>query len=634
LKAWGQRQNIDSPRVYGIVCVISLTMRSLFKGKFETLEKAVSLFDRKEKLQFAGVLAAALAAALFQALGVVSILPFVELVMTPEAVYENRVFAFLFTSFGFESVFSFTMAVGFVMLAILVVGNLVSAFSEWLKIRFVWQKGHRISVALLHRYLSLPYVYFLHAHSAELSKNIVFEVQQFTLRFLMPILQIVTRGIVALVIIALLFLVHPGIALGAALIFVCAYVIIFLFLRSTLRARGEERLLENTGRFTAAGEALSGIKDIKALGREGYFLERFSRHSVRFSGLQAWTGVATQLPRYFMEIVAFGGVVALILVLLNLRQEGSQIIPLIGFFAFAGYRLMPALQSAFQSASDIQFHRATLDKLLEDMQGEVEQFVLSSDAKLPDPLAFKDRIELKNVSFLYPYSEEPVLQDVNIEIPKGTVVGLAGPTGGGKTTLVDILIGLLLPSRGSLNVDGVVVEQKNVRNWQRNLGYVPQQIFLADDTITHNIAFGLPDDKIDAARIEQVCKIAKLHDFITEELPQGYGTMVGERGIRLSGGQRQRIGIARALYHDPEMLVLDEATSSLDGVTEKAVLEAVGDIAKFKTIVMVAHRISTMRNCDVVYIIDKGRIAAHGSYANLLEGNAQFRAMAQESEHA
>ncbi|MBU1014874.1 ABC transporter ATP-binding protein/permease [Patescibacteria group bacterium] len=609
-------------------------MHLFLKGKLDILEKVSSLFDQREKVQFAGVMAVALAAALFQALGVVSVLPFLELVIEPDIVYQNRWLNLAFTSLGFETAFSFTMAAGFVMLGILVAGNLISAAAAWLKIRFVWQKNHSISVALLQTYLSLPYVYFLNKHSADLGKTILSEVQQLTNQLLMPILHIITNGIIVVIVLALLFFVNPVVAAGATFLFGSAYILVFLFLRSTLKTRGEIRLQENTGRFTTAGEALAGVKDIKALGRERYFFERFSKHSSRFSALQAWSGVAIQLPRYFMEMVAFGGVIALILVFLALRQDGTQVIPLISFFAFAGYRLIPALQYVFQAVSEIQFNRPILDKIAEDMKGGVGQSSFAGSGELPTPLFLREQIKLESVSFHYPYTSQPALQAVSLEVPKGAVVGFVGPTGGGKTTLVDIIIGLLVPQEGAVKVDGVEVNHENVRNWQRNLGYVPQQIFLGDDTVMRNVAFGLPDEKIDMAQIELVCQIANLHDFIARELPQGYDTVIGERGVRLSGGQRQRIGIARALYHNPEVLVLDEATNSLDGATENAVLEAMKSVTQFnKTLIVVAHRLTTVRDCDIIYLVDKGKIAARGTYKELLESNPQFRAMAREPEH-
>ena len=245
------------------------------------------------------------------------------------------------------------------------------------------------------------------------------------------------------------------------------------------------------------------------------------------------------------------------------------------------------------------------------------------------PLPFKDKLELRNVAFQYPETDTPVIKDFSLTIKANTSVAFVGSTGSGKTTTVDILLGLLEPKTGQLVVDGVEVTEDNVAGWQKNLGYVPQLIYLNDDTIARNIAFGVHPTQLDMAAVERAAKLANIHDFITEELPQGYETPVGERGIRLSGGQRQRLGIARALYHNPEVLVLDEATSALDGVTEDSIFNAVDDIGKSKTIVMIAHRISTVRNCHVIYVLEKGRIVAQGTYDELLASSAKFRAIAQ-----
>lgn len=607
-----------------------LFMELGLKGKLDVLEKLNTLFDQKEKLQFVGVMAVAIAAALLQALGIISVLPFLQLVMEPEMVRENKWLNLLFVSLGFKSVFSFTIFVGFVMLGILLVGNAISAFFAWLKVRFVWQKNHDISSALLRKYLSLPYVYFLSKHSADLGKNILSEVEQMTGHLLLPLLRILTSGIVVLIILTLLFFVNPAVAATTVLLFGSSYFAIFVFLRRRLRVKGKKRVQENTGRFTAATEALAGIKDIKILGREGYFLERFSNHSAKFSKLQAWVAVIGQLPQYFMETVAFGGVIALILVLLSLGQDGSKIIPLVSFFVFAGYRLMPAFQEIFYGVSSVQFNRASLDKISRDMNEETTGSLVFKKRELPNPLVLRERIALENMSFCYPHSRQIALSHVSLEIPKSSFVGLVGPTGGGKTTLGDVLIGLLSPSEGRMTVDGVEIRGNNVWNWQRNIGYVPQQVFLYDDTVVHNVVFGLPDERIDRTRVEEVCRIANLHDFIEQELPNGYDTPIGERGIRLSGGQKQRIGIARALYHDPEVLVLDEATSSLDGITEKAVLQAIENVAKKKTVIAIAHRLTTVKNCDTIYLIDKGAIVAQGTYEELMERDEQFRAMARE----
>ena len=607
-----------------------MSILATIKRKLNFIVKLNSLFDRREKMQFMGVIIVVFFMALFQALGVVSILPFVTLVMNPNVVYENQLLHWLFDFLGFTSTYPFLVFMGFAMLGILVIGNFVSAFAVWLTIRFVWRKNYRLSLALLKKYLSLPYAYFLNQHSADLGKNVLYEVQQLTDNFLLPFLNIITGVMVAVIIFVMLFYVNPLVTLIAVVFLTFFYLLIYSRFSQEIRIGGERRLEENKGRFKAASEALGGIKDIKVLGREKYFLQRFSKHSEKLSDLCAWYNVVSGIPHYIVEIVAFGGIIGLILFLLS-KQTGQQIIHLVGFFTFAGYRLISALHGIFQSFTIFRFNKAVLDKIYKDMtEGGINTAEIIFDKELPQPIPFKKNIKLGNISFSYPGTNGFVLKDINLEIKKNTSIGIVGPTGSGKTTLVDIILGLFIPNKGIMKVDDIGINEKNIRNWQCNLGYVPQQVYLSDDTISRNIAFGLPDEKIDMAQVKLVAKIADIDNFIKNELPNGYETIVGERGIRLSGGQKQRVGIARSLYHDPEVIVFDEATSSLDGITEKVVLEAMQSVSKIKTIIIIAHRLTTVRNCDIIYLIDKGRITSQGTYNDLMKNNIQFQAMARK----
>ena len=317
----------------------------------------------------------------------------------------------------------------------------------------------------------------------------------------------------------------------------------------------------------------------------------------------------------------------MVVYLLSQGQDVTSILPTLTVYVFAIYRLMPALQNIFSAVTSIRSNEASLNTVYQDIQSSSVPEMVDRDT-LPT-LPFRDRLELKNVTFTYPNMEQPVLEDFNISIRANTSVAFVGSTGSGKTTTVDLLLGLLSPEKGSLVVDGVPVTPENTPNWMKNLGYVPQVIYLNDDTVARNIAFGVHHTKVDRAAVERAAKLANIHDFIVDDLPQGYDTAVGERGVRLSGGQRQRLGIARALYHNPEVLILDEATSALDGVTEENIFKAVDNIGKSKTVIMIAHRISTVRNCDTIYLLDHGRVAAKGSYDELIASSPQFRAIAQ-----
>lgn len=600
------------------------------KSKLTFLTKLSRLFNRREKRHFVGILGAALSMAIFQALGIASIIPFISLVMNPEIVFENTHLNWAYSFFGFGSIRSFVIAAGIAMLIIIVAGNLISAFAIWLKTRFVWRKNHDLSTALLKKYLSLPYSYFVTQNTADLAKNVLAEVQTLTTSFFIPMLEIITDSVIILIIFLTLILISPTATVTILGMFVLIYWgISKSALLAKLKKRGGLRLEENRGRFKAASEALGGIKDIKLLGREGFFINKFANHSLKLSDLQSWNDVVSKIPRYFIEIIAFGGAIVFVLILMLTRQDFRQVIPMVSFFAFAGYRIMPTLNRMFGAFTKLQFNSAVLDKLYNDLVKKEDKIKDRKDLeKQKNAIKLQNSIQIKNLSFAYTATSTNVLKNINLKIDKNASVAVAGSTGTGKTTFVDIVLGLLQPTKGSIEVDNRKITDQNLRSWQNDLGYVPQFIYLTDDTITRNIAFGLSDNQIDLKRIKAVAKISNLYHFIVNQLPNGFNTLVGERGIRLSGGQRQRVGIARALYNDPDVLVLDEATSSLDGITEEAVLKAIENLSKLKTLIIIAHRLTTVKKCDMIYLMDQGRIIAQGSYHELMATNAQFRAMA------
>ena len=596
-----------------------------------TIQKLREILTRREKIQVGILLIAIIAMAFSQAVGVASVLPFISLVMDPEIVFENQYLYWIYDTFNFTSINRFIIFAGMVMFFIIILSNGISAFATWLKLRFAWMNNHRLSRRLLEKYLSMPYAYFLNQNSADLSKNVLSEVNNLTSNYLIPLLTIVTRGMVAIFLLIMLFWVDVAVSFIALFVLGGAYVFIFFRINKTLKHRGILRRTANKMRFKAVSEAFGGIKETKVLNREPFFLERYSRESLKQARLMSWNAVIGQIPRFMLEAVAFGGIIVFVLVLLLTREDARQVIPLASLFAFAGYRLMPALQEIFTSFTKMQFNMAVLDGIYEDFTRVEEDEVAGTFAKLEkaDKLPFTKAIILEKVSYYYPNTNIAVVKEIDLTVKRNTMIALVGPTGAGKTTLVDIILGLLPPQQGRVLIDDIPLDNKNTIKWQRNIGYVPQHIYLSDDTIARNIAFGVPDQHIDREALQMAARIANIHDFIANELSQGYETLVGERGIRLSGGQRQRIGIARALYHDPEVLVFDEATSALDGVTEEMVLKAMENAARLKTLIVIAHRLTTVKSCDVVYVLDRGRIVAEGTYDQLMGSSEQFRKMAK-----
>ena len=596
-----------------------------------TIKKLNEILTRREKLQVLILLIAIIVMAFFQVIGVASVLPFISLVMDPNLVFDNRYLNLVYETFNFTSVNRFIIFAGIAMFAIVIFSNAISAFATWLKLRFAWMNNHRLSRRLLKKYLSMPYSYFLNQNSSDLSKNVLQEVNNLTSNYLIPLLTIITKGMVAIFILVMLFWVDVVVSLIAITVLGGAYAGIFWRINKTLKYRGELRRTANKMRFKAVSEAFGGIKETKVLNREPFFLERYSKESLKQARLMSWNAVIGQIPKFALEAIAFGGIIIFVLVLLLTREDARQVIPLVSLFAFAGYRLMPAMQEIFTSFTKMQFNLAVLDGIYHDFTRVEAEIVADtfSREKTAEKLPFTREIILENISYNYPNTEYPIINNINLAIKCKTSVAFVGSTGVGKTTLIDIILGLLPPQQGRLLIDDMPLDNSNTIKWQRNIGYVPQHIYLSDDTAARNIAFGIPDHEISYEALEDAARIANIHNFIVDELPHGYETMVGEMGIRLSGGQRQRIGIARALYQDPEVLVFDEATSALDGLTEDVVLAAMENAAQLKTLIIIAHRLTTVKNCDQIYLLDWGRIVASGTYDQLMISNEQFKKMAK-----
>jgi ATP-binding cassette, subfamily B, bacterial PglK len=589
------------------------------------LRKVYGLLSPRERLQAYGMFAVILAVSLLQVAGIASIAPFLALVADPTAVDRNRYLSWAYHALNFESTTRFLVFVGLGVFVVFTISSLFSMFTTWAMVRFAWGRNYSLSVRLLSHYLNMPYAFFLSRNTSSLGKNVLAEVGEVVSGVILRGLQALARLVSAVAIVALLVVVDPVLAFITTAVLGGVYLFVYLIVRQKLARIGERRFQANTAKYKAIGEGLAGIKEIRILGREPVFLGRYSKAAKEYVRARIATEFISKVPHHLVEILAFGGLLLIVLYLLVFRGDLKQVMPIIGLYAFASYRLLPALGEVFGGITAIRSRLAPLDHLYEELRQQAMAVSVNRDEITAIPL--RDTLGLHQITFRYGEGQEPILKEFSVTVRANTSVAFVGATGSGKTTTVDIILGLLQPESGQLMVDGVVLTEDRLPSWQKSLGYVPQHIFLSDDTIAHNIAFGVPDGRVDQRAVERAARIANLHDFIVNELASGYDTVVGERGVRLSGGQRQRVGIARAVYHDPDVLVFDEATSALDNVTEESVLQAVETIARTKTVIMIAHRLSTVRKCDEIFVLDRGRIVAQGSYDQLMETSPQFQAI-------
>lgn len=597
-------------------------------------KKLYSLLDVRERRRAALVFLLLLIVALAETVGVASIMPFIAVLANPEVIQTNKYLAFLYAFLNLSSERSFLIFLGFVFFALLVVSLILKAVGVWAQLRFSHNRNHAWGARLIGAYLRQPYEWFLDKRSSDLATSVLSEIMQVVNGVLFPAMQAVAQAMVAILLLALLITVDPLLAAAVGGILGGSYLVIAMLLKRKLTRIGAERRIANKSRFRVVQESFSGIKEVKVAGLEDDLVRRFAIPAKIVARRQISAGLISQIPPFAMQGLLFGGMLLALLYLIWRHGSFQQAVPVVALYAFAGYRLMPAIQNIYANVSKFHFAEAALDALCEDFAN------LESRAQIDSPnprtedqsrLHLKTELKLHDVTYSYPNADRAALSTLTLHIPAHSTVGLVGRTGSGKTTTVDLILGLLRPTTGRILIDGIELTTDNIRAWHRSLGYVPQQIFLSDDTVAGNIAFGLREKEIDMAAVERAARAANLHEFITRELSDGYATMVGDRGIRLSGGQRQRIGIARALYHDPDVLVLDEATSALDNVTEKAVMDAIDRLGNRKTIIMIAHRLTTVRNCDEIFLLEAGQLVGRGTYEHLVRQNESFQTMVSEA---
>lgn len=577
-----------------------------------TLKKVYSILKPAERKNALVLLGFMLVGMVLETLGIGLVIPAISLLTRP-----NIVDSYPFLQPAMEALGNPTQAqlvIGGMLLlvAVYLVKAAFLAFLVWQQSCFAFEVQAQLSQQLFATYLRQPYTFHLQRNSAQLIRNVTGEVNLFTNSALLSGMALITEGLVLLGIGGLLLMVEPVGALIVVLVLGCAAWVFHRYTRSHITRWGLARQFHEGLRLQHLQQGLGGVKDVKLLGRESDFLAQYRIHNTKSAHMGQFQATLLNFPRLWLELLAVSGMAMLVLSMVAQGRDMASITPTLGLFAIAAFRLMPSVSRVLSAIQSMRYGLPVINMLYEELKLCASEPALQ---KPNDVVPFQREIRLVNISYKYPCAPVPTLKDLGITIQKGESVGFIGPSGSGKSTLVDVILGLLVPSGGEIMIDGRDVQQ-SIRHWQDQIGYVPQSIYLTDDTIRRNVAFGVPNEQIDDDSVRRAITDAQLEDFITN-LPDGLETMVGERGIRLSGGQRQRIGIARALYHDPSVLVLDEATSALDADTEKSVMQAVTALQHRKTIMIIAHRLTTLQNCNKIYSMDNGMIVASGSYQEL-----------------
>ena len=568
-------------------------------------KKLSYIFSKRDKYKIALLLCIMVAGSFLELLGVAVFQPFVNIIMMPDSIQENPYLARIYQMFGCSTTESFLTVVALGIIVIYVVKNVYLWVEQNLIMKFTYGMQQKLSTRLLTTYLSEPYTFHLNKNIAELQRSMQEDTGLFT-QVLMHTLQLVAEVVVCIVLGVYLFTVSNSITVVIVGLLILCVVLFTKITKRFTEQLGKEAQVYKGKLYQWVNQSLGGVKEVKVLNREEFFVSSYKKYyglyikGVRINRLLSIT------PKYMVEAVCMTGLLIAIIIKLNFGHgELENFIPQLATFAVAAFRLLPSVGRINEHVNNILYAVPSVDLIYGDLKG-IEDYQESKGEEEGKEWSFEHGITAKHIPYAYPNTDTNVLEDANCVIPKGKTVAFIGSSGAGKTTMADIILGLLAPQRGKILVDDIDVF-KNLTMWHHQIGYIPQVIYLSDDTIRNNIAFGIHEDQIDEEAVRTALKKAQLAEFV-DTLPDGLDTIVGDRGVRLSGGQRQRIGIARALYHDPEILVLDEATSALDNETETAVMEAIESLQGSKTMIIIAHRLTTIQNADIIYEVGDGKV--------------------------
>ena len=597
---------------------------------FNLIKNLLSLLSPYQRKRFYVLQLLVILMTIVEILGVASIIPFMALVGDMTQLQQDTFFAKFYQMSGINSESQFVFILGICVLIMLFISMVISVFTIWGLSMFAFRIGTEIADRLYAHYLKQDWLFHASGSSAQLTKKIATETMRVTTAILVPLMYLNSKVVLSLLMSISIFVYDPKVATIGLSIFAISYFFLFKGVRNKLNNNGIAISKVNEERFRLMNEGFGGIKDVLLMGRDNDFINRFNKTGKTLAYSQGINIALAQAPRYFVELLAFGSMILLILYLIASHNgDLGMILPIISVYAIGTIKLLPAFQQIYSSIAIIRANIPAFETIQQDLYDSSLREEISKKVE-QSYLYPKKQISLEEVRFTYPNKQEPALDGLSISIPINSVIGIVGPSGSGKSTLIDILLGLIEPDQGKLKIDNKIIDSKNCRSWQNTIGFVAQSIFLSEGSIAENIAFGIPNNEIDFKQVEYALKLAQLTE-LTKSLKQGIHTKVGERGVQLSGGQRQRIGIARALYHKAEVLVFDEATSSLDGITEKMIMEAIHEFSRKKTIILIAHRLKTVQKCDKIFFIDNGKVADQGTYDELIDKNEQFKNMSMHA---
>ncbi|WP_078553423.1 ABC transporter ATP-binding protein [Bacillus alkalicellulosilyticus] len=579
-----------------------------------SIKMILSFFDKKERKKLLILFFMMIVAAIFETVGIGLIVPFVGVVTNPLIIQEQAILAYIYKLFNFQSSTSFIIFSVVFLLGIFVFKNFYLLFFYYAQNRVILNQQVKLSSNLFKEYLTKPYPFHLQRNTAELLRNVNNEVPKVFQGIIMSGFYLLTEVLVITCIFVLLLITSPIATLTASILLSVSVFLFFKLFKKKISKLGKEQQQVTGNMIKWVNQGLGASKEVKVSGKESFFINAYKSQSQINANNKRYLNMLEQAPRLFIETILVSIVLITMLIIIFQGTNTTQVVSTMALFAMAAFRLMPSINRVVGMITGIRYSYPALAIIYKDLFEDNEKYNDSSTNKKINLLSnknektFKDTIVLKDISFRYPEQKQYAVRDVSLTIPIGKSVAFIGESGAGKTTVVDIILGLLQPEKGSILVDEIkLIEQ--IGTWQNNIGYIPQSIFLSDDTIRGNVAFGIDNDEIDDNEVWRSLEQAKLKDFVLE-LPEKLDTKVGERGVRLSGGQRQRIGIARALYHNPEILFMDEATSALDSETEMEIMKAIDGLKGQKTLIIIAHRLSTIKNCDITFTIHKGRLVS------------------------